>query len=390
MISFSQAIAAVERYCVRNTAVIKPIEKSMGMVLAKDIASPINMPSYRQSSMDGYALVFGDDLSNKVIDEVQAGSSKNIPLKKGEAVRIFTGARVPDDADTIVIQEHVSKVEDSIHIEKMPPKNANIRSLGEQISKGDIALEKGTVLNEVSVAFLVGLGISKVSVYKKPKVSILVTGNELVRLGNELKEGQIFESNSVSLVLALKKIGVKNVKVHRVKDQLKSTTKAVKKCLKKSDIVLISGGISVGEYDFVKQALENNGVTEIFYKVNQRPGKPLWFGTKGNTKVFALPGNPVSSLSCFYLYVLPLIKAQLGFSNYHLERKTGVLKEDIINKTGKTLFLKGLLKDAQASVLDGQASSMLRSFAISNALLVVAENIDFIKKGEKIKYIELK
>ena len=390
MISFSQAIAAVEKYCVRNTAVIKPIEKTMGMVLAEDIASPINMPSYRQSSMDGYALVFGDDLSNKVIDEVQAGSSKNIPLKKGEAVRIFTGARVPDDADTIVIQEHVSKVEDSIHIEKMPPKNANIRPLGEQISKGDIALEKGTVLNEVSVAFLVGLGISKVSVYKKPKVSILVTGNELVRLGNELKEGQIFESNSVSLVLALKKLGVKNVKVHRIKDQLKSTTKAVKKCLKKSDIILISGGISVGEYDFVKQALENNGVTEIFYKVNQRPGKPLWFGTKGNTKVFALPGNPASSLSCFYLYVLPLIKAQLGFSNYHLERKTGVLKEDIINKTGKTLFLKGLLKDAQASVLDGQASSMLRSFAISNALLVVAENIDFIKKGEKITYIELK
>ncbi len=389
MISVSQALEQIDKHCFTTKTATKRVQKTMGMVLATDVLSPIFMPPFRQSSMDGYAILHGSSEAYKAIGEVQAGNAENTPLKAGEAVRIFTGARVPDAADTVVMQEHVTIEGDYVTIDKMPKKNANVRPLGEQIATGDVALEKGTLLNEASIAFLAGLGIGKVTVYKAPKVSILVTGNELQQLGNKLKEGQVYESNSISLKLALNCIGVTKVKIYSVKDDLKSTTKAVEKCLKKSDLVLISGGISVGDYDFVKQALENNEVEEIFYKVNQRPGKPLWFGLKGDANVYALPGNPASSLSCFYLYVLPLVKAQMGLANHHLPRLKAIGTADIKNPKGKTLFLKGNVKESQATLLTGQASSMLKSFAVSNALLIVPENKAIIKKGEELTYIAL-
>ncbi len=389
MISVSEALQHIENYCTHNKKVQKSIEKTRGLVLAENVVSPINMPPFRQSSMDGYAYIHSEETNYKVVGEVQAGNGASIDLKPGEAVRIFTGAKVPDAADTIVIQENVNRDGDFIEITKIPNIEANVRPLGEQIKTGEIALEIGTELNEAAIGFLASLGVAKVKVYKTPKVSILVTGNELQQLGTKLDEGNVYESNSITLKIALKRIGVKRVKIRRVKDTLEATAKAVSKCLAKSDIVLISGGISVGDYDFVKQALEENGVNEVFYKVNQRPGKPIWFGSKKNKLVYALPGNPASSLSCFYVYALPLIKAQMGFAAYHLPRLTATATADIKNPTGKTLFLKGNVVNGQAILLGGQASSMLKSFAVSNALLQVPENMEIIKQGEEVTYIQL-
>ena len=389
MITVSEALQHIETCCKPAKKTNKPIEKSMGLILAKDVSSPINMPPFKQSSMDGYALIHSEYESYKLIGEVQAGSSKNIALKPGEVVRIFTGARIPNDADTVVMQEHVVRNNNDIKIQKLPNKHSNVRPLGEQIKIGDIALKKGTLLDEVSIGFLVGLGVSEVSIYKTPKVSILITGNEFQHIGKKLKAGQIYDSNSITLKLALKRIGIKKISISRVEDDLKSTTKAIKKCIKKADIVLISGGISVGDYDFVKEGLFNNQAKEIFYKVNQKPGKPLWFGLKGRTSIFALPGNPASSLSCFYIYVLPLIKAQIGFQNYHLPKLKAIATADIKNTHDKTLFLKGNVSNGKASVLIGQASSMLKSFAVSNALLVIPEDKSIIKKGEQLTYIQL-
>ena len=389
MISVSEALQHIEKYCTPDKKVLKSIEKILGLVLAEDVVSPINMPPFRQSSMDGYAHIHSEETNYKVVGEVQAGSGADIQLNPGEAVRIFTGAKVPDAADTIVIQENVNRGGDFIEITKIPNKEANVRPLGEQIKTGEIALEKGTELNEAAIGFLASIGVAKVKVYKTPKVSILVTGNELQQLRTKLDEGKVYESNSITLKIALKRIGVKKVKIRRVKDTLEATKKAVAKCLAKSDIVLISGGISVGDYDFVKQALEENGVNEVFYKINQRPGKPIWFGSKKNKLVYALPGNPASSLSCFYIYALPVIKAQMGFSAYHLPRLKATATSDIKNPTGKTLFLKGTVINGSATLLGGQASSMLKSFAVSNALLQVPEYQEIIKQGEELTYIQL-
>lgn len=389
MISVSEALNHIKPHCKPLKMVSKSIENCLGMVLADNVLSLINMPSFKQSSMDGYAFIHLRKKTYKVVGEVPAGSSKNIALKAGEAVRIFTGARVPDDADTVVIQEHTERDDEVLKISKLPKKGTNVRPLGEQIKQGEVALEKGTILNPASIGFLAGLGIAKVKVYKQPKVSILITGNELQRIGKPLKTGQVYDSNSVTLKLALQRLGVKKVTITHVKDTLKATKKAIEKQLKKSDVVLISGGISVGDYDFVKQALEDNKVKEVFYKVNQKPGKPLWFGHKDKTKVFALPGNPASSLSCFYVYVLPLLKALMGRNDYELPISQAKASIDIKNVHSKTLFLKGQVDNGLATPLTGQASSMLKSFAVSNALLVVPEDVEIIKKGTSINYLQL-
>ncbi|MCH2032848.1 MAG: molybdopterin molybdotransferase MoeA [Tenacibaculum sp.] len=389
MISVSEAIQHIENHFSKMALVKRPIEKTLGYILGEDVISPINMPPFKQSAMDGYAFVHSNNNDYFVSGEVPAGSNENFPVNYNEAIRIFTGSRIPDDADTVVMQEHTERKDDNLRILTLPEKGANVRPLGNQIKIGDVALKTGTYLNEAAIGFLAGLGITKVQVYKKPKVSILVTGNELQEVGKKLKESQVYDSNSITLKLALKQLGIKKVRISKVKDTFKTTFKTIKKELDKSDVVLISGGISVGDYDFVKQALLGNKVEEVFYKVNQKPGKPLWFGYNDTTKVFALPGNPASSLSCFYMYVLPLLKAHLGYTNPHLPKEKATTISDIKNKFGKTLFLKGTVENGQATLLDGQASSMLKSFAVSNALLIVPENETIIEKGQKIEYIKL-
>jgi len=389
MISVEKALAIVEQNISHLKKVNIPLTDAFECILAEDIFSPINMPPFKQSAMDGYALKLSGTDTYKIIGEVQAGSVNKYTLTEGETVRIFTGASVPKSADTVVMQEHVSRVENTISITKRPLKNANVRPMGEQLKQGQLSLEKGTLLNAAALGFLAGLGIQNIEVYKKPSVSILITGNELQQPGKPLELGQVYDSNSISLHFALVKLGISKIKTAYIPDDFATTSKCIKEHLESSDIVLISGGISVGDYDFVKGALEENKVEEKFYKVNQKPGKPLYFGKKDETLVFALPGNPASSLNCFYVYVLPAIKKQMGYKNIHLDKKLAVATTAISNSFSKTLFLKATVENGKATVLTGQASSMLKSFAVSNALLVIPEDVTEIMEGQNLSYLDL-
>jgi molybdopterin molybdotransferase len=365
------------------------VHKALGYILAETIYSPISMPPFRQSAMDGYAFIHSRRHQFDVVGISQAGDHANIKLKETQAVRIFTGAYVPNDADTVVMQEHVMVNGDSILIAKMPEPFANVRSKGEQINAEDVVFEANTLITPAAIGFLACLGITEITVFKKPKVAILVTGNELVKPGKKLSKGKIYESNSVMLQAALQTIGVNKIKVHTVKDNLKATKKALKSILEKNDIVLISGGISVGDYDFVKEALLKNGVEELFYKINQKPGKPMFFGSKKDTLVFALPGNPASSLTNFYIYVYPAVKNRMGFSNTHLPKIVRKLDNDIVNNIGKTLFLKALYNETSVEILDGQSSAMLNSFAVANGLVIVPQDVENIKKGESVTILPI-
>ncbi|MBW1654162.1 molybdopterin molybdotransferase MoeA [Flavobacterium quisquiliarum] len=365
------------------------VHKALGYVLAETIYSPIAMPPFRQSAMDGYAFIHSGRHQFDIIGISQAGDHLKVKLKENEAVRIFTGAHVPKNADTVVMQEDVMANDDSILIAKMPEPFANVRNKGEQINEEDVVFDANTVITPAAIGFLACLGITEIQVYKKPKIAILVTGNELVEPGKKLKKGKIYESNSIMLQAALQTIGIKNAKVFRVKDSLKETKNVLKDLLKKNDIILISGGISVGDYDFVKEALLENGVEELFYKINQKPGKPMFFGSKKNTLVFALPGNPASSLTNFYIYVYPAVKNLMGFSNTHLPKITRKLNDDIENTTGKTLFLKALYDETSVTILDGQASSMLNSFAIANGLVIVEQDCEKMKKGSLVTILPI-
>ncbi|MFC4476148.1 gephyrin-like molybdotransferase Glp [Flavobacterium chungangensis] len=389
MIKVEEAIAIIEANSTKMPWKSIPVSKALGYVLAEKVISPINMPPFRQSAMDGYAFKHGIRHQYDIVGISQAGDHSNFKLKPTEAVRIFTGAYVPNDADTVVMQEHVMASEDSILIAKMPEPFANVRNKGEQIKANDVVFEANTLITPAAIGFLACLGITEITVYKKPKVAILVTGNELVKPGKKLSKGKIYESNSLMLQAALQTIGINKIKVHTVKDNLKATKKALQFILKKNEIVLISGGISVGDYDFVKEALLKNGVEELFYKINQKPGKPMFFGSKKDTLVFALPGNPASSLTNFYIYVYSAVKNRMGFSNTNLLKIVRKLDNDIVNNTGKTLFLKALYNEISVEILDGQSSAMLNSFAVANGLVIVPEDVENIKKGELVTILPI-
>ncbi|QDO93892.1 molybdopterin molybdotransferase MoeA [Formosa sediminum] len=389
MISVKRALNIIDETKVTPQIKELQISKALGHVLAENIIAPINMPNFRQSAMDGYALIWNENKTFTVTNESKAGDANTIHLEHSEAARIFTGAKVPENADTVVMQEHVSRIDDKFLITNMPKKGANIRPIGEQVKKGDCVLNKGMVLNEGGIGFLAGLGFKEVHVFSPPKVSILVTGNELQKPGKPLKEGAIYESNSVMLQMALHRFGTHKVKTFKAKDTLKATKKAIKKALEYGDVLLISGGISVGDYDFVKEALNQNFVDETFYKINQKPGKPLWFGKKDQQFVFALPGNPASALTCFYVYVLPLLKKYSGFSDYHLPRLEAQINSDFKNTTGKTLFLKAFYNAGQVSILPNQQSSMLNTFATSNVLVTIPENVETLKPQDRVTCINL-
>lgn len=389
MISVVEALKIIYEKTGLSRCENTDIASAYGKILAENVFSPIHMPPFRQSAMDGFALKLNGSSTYLIKGEVKAGDNSNFSLNQGEAVRIFTGAMVPDDADAIVIREHVEVDGAHVYLNKVPAVEANIRPMGEQVKKGDAVLNKGTKLNEAGIGFLAGLGISEVNVFKTPVVTLLITGNELQEPGSFLQPGCIYESNSVMLQAALRRAGISRVNIVKIKDTLDETTKAIATQLSQADVLLITGGISVGDYDFVKEALEANSVKEAFYKVNQKPGKPLWFGTKDKKLVFALPGNPAASLTCFYVYVLPALQKLSGDPGFGLQRSSAQLTSEITNTTGKSLFLKGKCEHGKISVLTGQASSMLISFAQSNALIYVPETVQEIKVNEEVAYYDL-
>jgi molybdopterin molybdotransferase len=390
MIAVEEALRLIqeEQNVITETETIAT-QEALGRVLSKSIQAPIALPSFRQSAMDGYALHIGTGLTYTVVGEQKAGDAKTFDLKAGECVRIFTGAAVPDTANAVVIQEKVQRFETKIELENLPQLGQNIRAHGTQIKKGSFPLEKGQVLNPAGLGLIQSLGIQKVKVFRKPRVCVIVTGNELLPPGSTLSEGKIFESNSLILKAALHQIQIEPQIITGVPDQLEDTEDVLKGAFATSDLVLISGGISVGDYDFVGKALQNLGVKDIFYKVRQRPGKPLYFGKKGNTFCFALPGNPASTLTCFYVYVLPLLNYLRNFGSLGLRREKLPLTQDFQSSEARALFLKATVNQGKVSLLDHQNSSMLISFAKANAVVFLPENGADLKKHEKVEVLFL-
>jgi len=354
-----------------------------GSVVAADVKAPISLPSFLQSSMDGYAVKFHNTRTYKLVGESQAGSFNDFVLSPGEGIRIFTGAKVPETADAVIIQEKVNRINDSISIDDSPQFGQNIRPIGSQIKKGTNVLCKGQILNPAALGILLSLGINRIKVIKKPSVTIVVTGDELVPVGTTLTHGKVFESNSIVLESALKREGIEDIKISYAKDTFDSTKEAVSKALE-SDLVLISGGISVGDYDFVQESLSSLGVEECFYKVRQKPGKPLLFGKKRNTYIFALPGNPASTLNCFYIYVIPILYKLLGRQPEHLPIVDLSIDQAIENMADRALFLKAKSIGSTVHPIDEFNSATLMSFSKANALVYVPDNVT-LAKGNLVK-----
>lgn len=390
MISIEEAYQFIRQTVGVTSEVIQiPLIQAAGYTIAKPVLSPIDMPPFRQSAMDGYALKLYNQDQYRVITEIQTGSAINPELKSGEAVRIFTGASVPDNADTVIIQEQVEVAGQEIYLQHTPKPEDHIRNIGEQIKTGEIAIEQGVKLTPAAIGFLQGLGVKEVEVYQKPEIAIITTGDELVPVGNTLNRGQIYESNAAMLLSALKQLHYNKVSVYKAKDTLEDTRKSIKEALDLNDIVLITGGISVGDYDHVKEAMKLEGITEVFYKVKQKPGKPLFFGTKERKIVFALPGNPAAALSCFYIHVHQALEWYVGNTDFKVKRFKVTNNFDFQKKGNRAQFLKAFSRDNTVTILGSQSSAMLKSFAITNCLAYVPEEIYEVKKGDLIEIILL-
>jgi molybdopterin molybdotransferase len=390
MVSVEQAYNIIRENIQPLAAIPIKLEEAAGYVLDTDIFSPVNVPSFLQSSMDGYAFAYTSgyqDSPLQISGMLQAGSSELMEVTVGKAIRIFTGAPLPQGADTVVMQEKTILQNHSITItdSNLIP-GVNVRQVGADILKDSLTLTKGTLLTPATIGVLASMGFSEVTVINQPSLHIIVTGNELQAIGKPLTSGQVYESNSPMLVAALQQLGIKKISVEKVSDSLDTITTALQNSIAQSDVTLLVGGISVGDYDFVLEATQRNGVEPLFYKVKQKPGKPLYLGNKGKQVVVALPGNPASALSCFYLYVTRVIDALSGTQNAPLI-ESAPITNDYQKPAGFTHFLKGYYnrKQKQVHLLTGQESYKMHSFAQANCFVELGETITEVKKGEIVE-----
>ena len=385
-------VAEAKKLILEHAAVLPPVRLPLhyaaGMVLAENVYASINIPAYNQSSMDGYAFSFPgwkDNKSLKIKGEMAAGSNETFDLSPGNAVRIFTGAAVPSGADTVVMQEKIKLENDFLVIEdENILQGSNVRARGSEIKAGELALAKDSLLMPAAIGFLAGIGVTEVLVYPHPSVSIIVTGNELQTPGQPLLQGQVYESNSYSLQAALKQLHINEVKVFKAEDTLEKVKQVLKEALQQSDIVFLTGGVSVGDYDFVAAAAAQNGIEKVFHKIKQRPGKPFYFGKKESKLIFGLPGNPASVLTCFYEYVEPALK-QICKQKTGLQVMQVPLATAFKKTAGLTHFLKGSFDGKTVTALHAQESYRLSSFANANCLIKINEEVTVCEKGEIVE-----
>jgi molybdopterin molybdotransferase len=387
MISVTEAKKIINENVFSLQPVTLPLQVSAGLILAENIYATLDIPAFPQSSMDGYAFSFEGWKQHKrlkIAGEIAAGSNEIFTLAPENTVRIFTGAAVPVGADTVIMQEKIKTANGELIIEDeaLQP-GSSVRPKGSEIKAGALAVEKENILSPAAIGFLAGIGITEVQVYPNPSISIIITGNELQQPGQPLKHGQVYESNSFALKAVLKQLSFDNIQILYATDKSETVTATLQKALKQSDVVLLTGGISVGDYDFVLQAATECGVEKLFHKIKQRPGKPLYFGKKENKLVFGLPGNPSSVLTCFYQYVIPALE-KLSKRKIGLQTIKAPFAKTFQKNTGLTHFLKGFYDGKTAMPLDAQESYRLSSFAKANCLIQIDEEITSLKEGELV------
>jgi len=386
MIEVQEARDLIDRFTSRSKSVRRPVDASLnGLILAEEVFSTVNLPEFRQSSMDGYAINGIAD-NYQIIGEVPAGSSNTFEIRSGEAVRIFTGARVPDSADRVVMQEHVEIAPKGITVTKFPNQGVNIRAVGSQIQQGQQILYRGVKITPSIIGMLISIGCAEVAVIDPPKVVVLVTGDELAKLGSEKKESQVYESNGAVLQAAVQEDHCDFLYGASIKDDYKASVVAIHKAVNDADLVLISGGISVGDYDFIGKALNELGVSKHFHGVRQKPGKPLFFGSINQTAIFALPGNPASTLTCYYVYVRRWLQRYQGIQPMV---KKMTLAADIHNRFGRALFVKAKIHEGCAVPIDEFNSATLLSFSKSELLIYMGADVKVLSKGELVETFEI-
>ena len=382
-----------------------PLEESEGRVLAEELFARFELPPFDNSAMDGFAVNAADiegasqdrPVKIKTLDVVRAGSQSRFPLQPGQAIKIMTGAPIPEGADAVVMKEFTSMDQDKwVSVLRAPKKQENIRLQGEDIRVGQSLARKGLRIRPYEVVLLAAQGFRIVPVVRKPNVAILATGDELTPLSDPLLSGKIYNSNGPAIAAFLSRWNIPCLDLGIAGDAPVKLEDDLKKALADADVLIVSGGVSVGDFDYTKTVLENIGVQEVFWKVAIKPGKPLFYGVhsnegEGNKIIFGLPGNPVSALVCLEEFVRPALEKMQGFTpshpSYHLEGK-------ILNRYSKPrdrqqyLFCNARKNEANwdLEIIRPQGSAMLGMASSANALAMACIGIDQVSPGDRLPF----
>jgi len=366
------------------------IRDALNRVLAKDVISSINVPPYENSAMDGYAFNSADlpgagENTLTLVGKSFAGIPFEGEVKAGECVRIMTGAQIANGTDTVIMQEQVQVNENKITIKAGHCKNENVRHIGEDIKDGDTVLKVGQHITPAELGVLASLGVAEVTVKKQIRVAFFSTGDELRNVDEALKESQIYDSNRYTIFGMLKNLGVELIDMGIIPDDRQAIEDAFTQASKQADAIITSGGVSVGEADYVKETLDKLGKVD-FWKIAMKPGKPLAFGFVNDAVFFGLPGNPVSVMATFYQFALPTLKTMMGLNITKATVVKVACKTDLRKTPGRTDFQRGILQTNEQGELvvesiGMQASHVLSGMSKANCFIILPQDWGNVEAG---------
>lgn len=385
MIRLEEAIALILENTVELSTESTTLDNSIGRVLAGDILSDMDMPPFDKSAMDGFACR-KEDIARplKILETIQAGRIPSVKIEEGTCARIMTGAPIPEGADCVIVVEKTELI-DELSVRCLEKQTAvNIRYRGEDIRKGDLVLAKGKIIRPQELAVLATAGYDKVPLFRQPLVGIAATGDELVPPGKDLPPGSIRDSNSHQLQAQAEELGLKVFNAGIVKDNRDSLQEAITLLEKQSDVIILSGGVSMGDFDLVPGELEKSGYKKVFHKVALKPGMPLWFGRKKDKYCFGLPGNPVSAFVQFEYLIKPFLYALMGckFSQQQVRLR---LDKDIRKKSSdRDSIIPVRVNGDKVSALDYHGSAHITAIPAADGFIRIPGETDLLKQGEYI------
>jgi molybdopterin molybdotransferase len=399
LIDYREAMKLVLQNTWRLPPEKVPLMEARELALAEDVLARFDSPPFDNSAVDGYAVRSVDAVEAgqifRVVDEAPAGHPATKSVGEREAVKIFTGGVVPEGADAVVMVENTSGWGEPFELKRAVLPGNNIRKSGEDVRRGDVILRARTEIGAPEIALAATQGYGELPVYRRPKVVVLSTGTELVEPGGrELEPGEIFDSNSFALLTQALDAGAEARRLYAASDDAEALRAAMEKALSNADVVITSGGVSVGEKDLVKGALLGIGVEQIFWGIKLKPGKPVFFGTREGARFFGLPGNPVSAMVCFELFVRPALMKMMDREDRRHPRIEVYFDEDVENKLGRMHAMRVRLSRTKrgwrAESVGAQGSGLVSSLTKADALALIGPESEGVRAGESVEAIVLR